>query len=118
MLPEAVLPVGERRIIERDDFDLLLIRTARAIYAMNNACPHVHLPLKDSEVNEHDVIVCRWHESQFYLKTGEIRAWCAALNPDGTAKGMEILGNVSKNRAPLKPFPVRIADGFIWEALD
>lgn len=118
VLPEAELPVGERRIIERDEFDLLLIRTARAIYAMNNACPHVHLPLKDSEVNEHDVIVCRWHESQFDLRTGEIRAWCAALNPDGTAKGMEIIGNVSKNRAPLKPFPTRITDGYIWVAFD
>jgi nitrite reductase/ring-hydroxylating ferredoxin subunit len=118
VLPEAELPMGERRTIERDDFDLLLIRTSGAIYALNNACPHLHLPLKDSDVNELDEIVCRWHGSQFDLKTGEIRAWCAALNPDGSPKGFEFVGDVSKNRTPLSPFPVRIADGYIWVALD
>jgi class 3 adenylate cyclase/nitrite reductase/ring-hydroxylating ferredoxin subunit len=118
VLPEADLPVGARRIVERDDFDLLLIRTQRAIYALNNACPHLRLPLKDSEVIEPDVIVCRWHESHFDLKTGEIRAWCPALNPEGTPNGYEFLGNVSKNRAPLRPFPTRIAEGFIWVSLD
>jgi class 3 adenylate cyclase/nitrite reductase/ring-hydroxylating ferredoxin subunit len=118
LLPEGELPVGERRIIEREEFDLLLIRTGRAIYALNNACPHLHLPLKDSEIVEPDVIVCRWHESHFDLKTGEVRAWCPALNPDGTPKGFEFAGDVSKNRTPLRPIPVRIADGFVWVALD
>jgi class 3 adenylate cyclase/nitrite reductase/ring-hydroxylating ferredoxin subunit len=118
VLPEAELPVGEHRVVERDEFDLLLIRTSREIYALNNACPHLHLPLKDSEVVEPNVIVCRWHESRFDLKTGEIRAWCAALNSDGTPKGFEFAGNVSKNRTPLRPFPARIADGFVWVALD
>jgi class 3 adenylate cyclase/nitrite reductase/ring-hydroxylating ferredoxin subunit len=117
VLSEADLPVGERKIVKRDDFDLLLIRTARAVYALNNACPHLHLPLKDSEVIEPDVIVCRWHESRFDLRTGEVRAWCAALNPDGTPKGFEFVGDVSKNRTPLSPFPARIADSFIWVAL-
>jgi class 3 adenylate cyclase/nitrite reductase/ring-hydroxylating ferredoxin subunit len=118
VLPEAELKAGERRIIERDDFDLLLIRTKKAIYALNNACPHLHLPLRDSELIEPDVIVCRWHESQFDLKTGEIRVWCPALNPDGTPKGYEFAGNVSKNRTPLRPFPARISDGYVWVALD
>lgn len=118
VLPEAELPVGERRIVERDDLDLLLIRTGRAIYALNNACPHLHLPLKDSEIIEPEVLVCRWHESHFDLKTGEVRAWCPALNPDGTPKGFEFAGDVSKNRTPLRPFPARIADGYVWVALD
>ena len=117
VLPEAELPVGKRRIVKRDDFDLLLIHTTRAVYALNNACPHLRLPLEDSEVVEPDVIVCRWHESRFDLKTGEVRAWCAALNPDGTPKGLEFVGDVSKNRTPLTPFPARIADGFVWVAL-
>jgi class 3 adenylate cyclase/nitrite reductase/ring-hydroxylating ferredoxin subunit len=118
VLPEAELAEGEHKVVERAEFDLLLIRTRQAIYALNNACPHLHLPLKDSNVVEPDVLVCRWHESQFDLRTGEIRAWCTALNPDGTPKGFEFAGNVSKNRTPLKPYPARIADGFIWVALD
>lgn len=118
VLPEADLPVGQQRVVERDDFDLLLVRTKRAIYALNNACPHLHLPLNESEIVEPDVIVCRWHETHFDLRTGEVRLWCAALNPDGTPKGYEFLGNVRKNRAPLRPFPARIADGYVWVAFD
>ena len=116
VLPEAELPIGEQRVIERDDFDLLLIRTNKAIYALNNACPHLNLPLNESEIIEPEVIVCRWHESHFDLRTGEVRVWCAALNPDGTPKGYEFLGNVSKNRRPLRPLPARISDGYVWVA--
>ncbi|MFO0997247.1 MAG: adenylate/guanylate cyclase domain-containing protein [Alphaproteobacteria bacterium] len=118
LLPAAELPVGGRKIIERDDFDLLLIHTPRGIYALNNACPHLHLPLKDSEVVDPDVIVCRWHESRFDLKTGEILSWCPALNPDGSPKGYEFAGNVRKNRTSLKPLPTRIADGYVWVAVE
>jgi nitrite reductase/ring-hydroxylating ferredoxin subunit len=39
VLPEAELPIGGQRMIERDDLDILLVRTARAIYALCNACP-------------------------------------------------------------------------------
>lgn len=118
LLPEAELPVGERRVIERDDFDLLLIRTPRAVYALNNACPHLHLPLSDSSVTDEDVIVCRWHESRYALDSGEVLSWCPALNADGSPKGFEFVGNVSKNQQPLKPIPVRIDDGHIWVAID
>ena len=61
--------------------------------------------------------MCRWHESQFDLQTGEVREWCPLLQPDGTPKGAEYLGDVSKNRAPIKPLPCLVRDGFLWVAL-
>ena len=118
VLPEAELEVGGRKVIARDDFDLLVIRTAKTIYVTNNACPHLNLPLNDSEVTEDDGIVCRWHESCFDLASGEIREWGAALEPDGTSSQAPYLGDVSKNRRPMTMFPARITDGFVWVALD
>ena len=84
----------------------------------SNACPHLRLPLSDSTVTDDETIVCRWHESRFDLNSGEILDWCPALADDGTPKGMEHLGNVSKNRTPMSPLPVRAHDGHIWVAID
>ena len=118
LLAEADLPVGTRKVIEREGFDLLVIRDERAVYAMNNACPHLNLPLNESEVTDDGAIVCRWHQSGFDLKTGPIRSWCSGLQPDGTSEGMEQLGNISKNERPMTVFPARIEDGHIWVAID
>ena len=107
VLPESELPAGARKVVERNEFDLLLIRTASTVYATNNACPHLNLPLNDSEVTSDGVIVCRWHESNFDLETGEIRRWCTKLQEDGTSKGMEALGNISKNQRSMTMFPAR-----------
>jgi class 3 adenylate cyclase/nitrite reductase/ring-hydroxylating ferredoxin subunit len=118
VLPEAELPMGHRKVVELDGLDLLILHSKRRIHAINNACPHLKLPLSDSTVTDEETIVCRWHESRFDLSSGEILEWCPALADDGTPKGMEHLGNVSKNRTPMSPFPVRAHDGHIWVAID
>ena len=117
IIEEMELPVGTRKVIELAAFDLLLIRTEKVIYGLNNACPHLRLPIDDSEITEDGVIVCRWHNSRFDLRTGEIIDWCSKLEEDGTSKGMEQLGNISKNKEPVEMVPVRIADDKIWAAL-
>ena len=64
------------------------------------------------------MIDCRWHNSRFDLRTGEIIDWCSKLGEDGTSKGMEQLGNISKNKEPVEMVPVRIAEGKVWAVLD
>ena len=118
LVAEADLPIGTRKVVERDDRDILVIRTEYGIHAINNACPHLNLPLNDSEVTDDGAIICRWHRSCFDLDSGEIKAWCEALESDGTSKGMEQLGNISKNRRRMTIYPVRVADGAVWVALD
>ena len=118
VLNEAELPVGTRKVVELDEFDLLLIRTADRLHAINNACPHLMLPLNDSEVGDDGSITCRWHESCFDLETGEVTKWTEALSPDGRAVGQEYLGDVSKNQRPLSIFPVRVSEGSIWVSLE
>ena len=118
VLDEAELPIGTRKVVELEEFDLLLIRTTDRLHAINNACPHLMLPLNDSEVGDDDSITCRWHESCFDLETGEIMEWTGALAADGTARGQEHLGDVSKNQRSLSIFPVRVSEGSIWVSLE
>ena len=130
---EDELAVDKRRILEFENFDVIVLRGANGYYAFNNACPHLHLPFferrvlaagdelplpADSTITDDLGIVCRWHQSCFDLQTGDIRDWAAKLNEDGTAPGQEHLGDVSKNRAKLTVYPCRIHDGYLWIALE
>lgn len=117
LLPQSQLPPGGKAVVELDELDVLLVRTADQIHALNNACPHLRLPLRDGTVTETGEIVCPWHESSFDLRTGEIITWCPVLAPDGTIDGLENLGNVSKNRMPVLPLPVDLVDDHIWVAV-
>jgi len=120
VLSEDELPAAGRKLVEMEAFDLLLIRSGENIFAFNNACPHLHFPLRDSDVTEEGVLVCKWHQSCFDLFTGDIKAWCSGLDPDGTTKNAQLkpLGNLSKNRTPLTVFPARVDAGKIWVALE
>ena len=120
VLNEDELPATGRKVVEMEAFDLLVIRTGESVFAINNACPHLHLPLTNADVTEEGVLVCNMHQSCFDLLTGDIKAWCPGLDPDGTAKNPQIkaLGNISKNRTPLTVFPVRVNEGRIWVALE
>jgi len=133
------LPVGGRRIVPLDAFDLVVLHREDGFYALNNACPHLNLPLFErralaegalgsyagtdtprpinSVVTEDRGVVCRWHESCFDLQTGEIRDWATRLNEDGTSPGWEMLGDLSKNRVKLAVFPCRVHEGDLWVAL-
>ena len=129
---------GERRVFELAEFDLVVLRNGERYFAFNNSCPHMHLPFfekrdpaetgviktttgreipRDSPLTDDLGVVCRWHDSCFDLQTGEARTWAPRLQTDGTSKGWEFLGDVSKNRAPIKPLPCLVKDGFLWVAL-
>jgi class 3 adenylate cyclase/nitrite reductase/ring-hydroxylating ferredoxin subunit len=120
VLSEDELPAVGRKLVEMEAFDLLLIRSGENIFAFNNARPHLHFPLGESDVTEEGVLVCKWHQSCFDLFTGDIKAWCSGLDPDGTTKNAQLkpLGNLSKNRTPLTVFPARVDEGKIWVALE
>ena len=71
----------------------------------------------DSRLTDDLGLVCRFHESCFDLQTGEARTWAPALQGDGTSKAWEHMGDLSKNRAPIKPLPCVVKDGFLRVAL-
>jgi class 3 adenylate cyclase/nitrite reductase/ring-hydroxylating ferredoxin subunit len=123
----------ERRILDFENCDIVVVRGSDSYCAFNNACPHLHLPLyerrssaqaeelklphTESTITADLGLVCRWHQSCFDLLTGEIRGW-AKLQQDGTAPGYEFAGDISKNRSKLIVYPCRKQDGFVWIGLE
>jgi class 3 adenylate cyclase/nitrite reductase/ring-hydroxylating ferredoxin subunit len=130
---EDELGVGERRVLEFDACDVVVMRGPDSYHAFNNACPHLKLPFyerrvmsqgdelpvpSDSTITDDLGVVCRWHQSCFDLQTGQIRTWCKTLNDDGTPPGFEFLGDVSKNRSSMTIYTCRVHDGHLWISLD
>ena len=121
---------GEPKVLEFPGLYAVLLKKGSEVFAFNNACPHLKLPLFDqtlsatgpaksaSRVDDNGVISCRWHESRFDLASGAIVGWCEALNDDGISSTMPMLGDISKNRAPLNLIPLREEGDHIWLALD
>lgn len=131
---------GDRRIFELDTLDVVVVRKGETFFAFNNACPHMHLPLfekralettgvlrspgsgrvvpRGSWLTDDYGLVCRFHESCFDLVTGEVREWAPMLQADGTSKGWEFLGDLSKTCNPLQLLPCQVHDGYLWVALD
>ncbi len=128
-IPSDSLVDGEPKVLEFNSLYAVLLKKGEQIFAFNNACPHLKLPFFEATATAEDqkpgssiggtgVIKCRWHESCFDLTSGEIVSWCEALNDDGVSPGMPMLGDISKNRAPLSLIPWREEAGQIWLALD
>jgi nitrite reductase/ring-hydroxylating ferredoxin subunit len=104
---EALSP-GERQVVKVGDRSLLLINNAGEIYAVDNACPHLKLPLKKGKITEDGAIVCPWHKSAFDLCTGNVKNWTPW--PPGVGKVMAMVSQ-QKN---LSVFPTRVEEGHIW----
>ncbi len=129
-MPVDSLVDGERRILDFPGLYVVVLKKGEHIFAFNNACPHLKLPFFEqrptdaggappaSPISDDGVIRCRWHESCFDLMTGEIVTWAEGLGEDGMSPVMPMLGDISKNRAPLQLIPWREERGHIWLALD
>ena len=129
---------GGRQVFELEGFDLIVMRKGEKYFACDNACPHMHLPFfekrdpaktgviksptgreipRDSQLTDDLGLVCRWHMTCFDVQTGGPRNWAPRLQADGTSPGWEFMGDLSKTRAPMKPLPCLVKDGFLWVAL-
>ena len=110
-LPENELAQGQRKVVKIGKQAILLLQHANQIYAMDNACPHLKLPLKGGEITADGAIVCPWHHSAFDLQSGDVKIWCPW--PPGIGP---VLGKISQPHA-LTIFPTRVQEGSIWVAL-
>ena len=107
IMPERDLGPDERQVVDVDGQSVLLFRHQGRVYAIASACPHMHLPLKGSKV-ENGTIVCPWHHSAFDIETGDVQDW----SPWPPAVGC-LLGALTSEKA-ISIFSVQLIDGQIW----
>jgi nitrite reductase/ring-hydroxylating ferredoxin subunit len=66
----ADIPDGQGRLWRHGDKRIALFRTAAAVYAADNRCPHEGYALKDGDIRG-DVLTCAWHNWKFRLPDGK-----------------------------------------------
>lgn len=108
VLAVAALSPGAREVVKVGNRKILLLNHENQLYAVDNTCPHLKLPLKSGKINESGAIVCSFHHSAFDLRTGEVKDWCSW--PPGVGK---VLSLVSQPKT-LPVFPIRVEEGSIW----
>lgn len=112
VLAQDALPQDARKVLKVGNYTILLLHHKEQIYAIDNACPHMRLPLQGGKVTEDNAIVCPWHHSAFDLQSGDVKDWSPW--PPGVGR---VLAMVSKQKA-LTIFPTRVEEGSIWVGLE
>ncbi|MBD2456464.1 Rieske (2Fe-2S) protein [Nostoc sp. FACHB-87] len=106
VLAANALAPGAREVVNVGKRKILLLNHENKLYAVENTCPHLKLPLKNGKI-EDGAIVCPFHRSAFDLGTGEVNNWCPW--PPGVGK---VLSLVSQQKT-LPVFPIRVEEGSI-----
>jgi nitrite reductase (NADH) small subunit len=84
--PLDAFPLNEVRVLEVGGRSIGVVRTAEAVYAVRNVCPHQGAPICRGSFGgtmmpsapgekeyglEHRVLRCPWHAWEFDVRTGE-----------------------------------------------
>lgn len=56
--------------------EILVLKIDQEYKAIQSRCPHAGLSMKGSPLNlENDSIICKWHNTSFCYKTGDVQKW-------------------------------------------
>ena len=105
-MPSEELKNGDKKKYKSKNEEIILIRKD-AIYAINNICPHMHLPLDLGQLTEKETILCPFHNSEFSYKTGDVKMWVGS-KPDVIQEKCE----------PLEIIPAIEIESYIWVQKD
>ena len=73
-LPIVELNLGEKKKYMLNEKEILLINEGE-VYAIENLCPHMDLPLDIGQITDKATILCPYHKSEFCFKSGEVKKW-------------------------------------------
>lgn len=105
---ESTLAPGDREVVAAGAKKILVLNHQGNYYALDNACPHLKLPMKKGKITDDGAIVCPFHRSIFDLATGAVKEW----SPWPPVVG-QVLGKVSSEQA-IAVFPVKVEAGSVW----
>jgi class 3 adenylate cyclase/nitrite reductase/ring-hydroxylating ferredoxin subunit len=106
--PARDLQVDRPVAARAGELSLLVLSRQGKVYAFEDRCPHMRLPLTNATVQNDCELQCPWHHSRFALDTGEVRAWAPWPNMVGP-----FLGALRKRRG-LQTFPAKVLRGWVW----
>ena len=87
--PESAVPEGGGLRVVVDGRAVALFRSAGAIVAFDDACPHAGAPLSSGVCRDGEV-VCAWHGFRFDAATGECLLFAGA--PSATVRAVKVEG--------------------------
>ena len=71
---------GENKLeFELDGEDILLFRLNGEIWAIQNTCTHMNLPLSGGQIDEDGHITCPFHGTTYCTHEGTVQKWCNGL---------------------------------------
>ena len=105
---ESTLAPGDRQVVNVGDKKVLVLNHEGQYFALDNACPHLNLPLKKGKITDDGAIVCPFHRTAFDLVTGAVKVW----TPWPPVVG-QVLAKISTEKA-IAVFPVKVEADSIW----
>ena len=73
-LPSSEIKIGEKKKFLSINSDIIMIRQNK-VYAIQNNCLHMNLPMDLGQLTETGTIMCPYHKSEFSFKTGRVKSW-------------------------------------------
>ena len=101
-MPISELQEGEKKKFLHEEKEILLLNQ-NGVFAIENKCPHMNLPLDIGQMTEDGTIMCPYHNSEFCFKSGEVRKWVGELPAD----------HLSECK-PLNVINTRSEESYIW----
>ncbi len=97
VISESALAEGEHIVVDVDGVDVALFNLSGQFYAIEDVCSHDGTEIASGELDG-DEIVCPRHGARFCVKTGAVKC----------APAYEAIAS----------YPVKVADGRVWVAVD
>lgn len=97
VIAESALAEGEHVVVDVEGVDVALFNLSGQLYAIEDVCSHDGTEIASGELDG-DEIVCPRHGARFCVKTGAVK--CAPAYED------------------IASYPVKVADGRVWIAVD
>jgi 3-phenylpropionate/trans-cinnamate dioxygenase ferredoxin subunit len=97
VIAESALAEGEHVVVDVEGVDVALFNLSGQFYAIEDVCSHDGTEIASGELDG-DEIVCPRHGARFCVKTGAVK--CAPAYED------------------IASYPVKVADGRVWIAVD
>ncbi len=97
---------GEILPVKFENKKAILSRIDGKVYAVENKCPHLGMPLAKGKVCN-NAITCRWHGATFDLKTGENVKWVDSFMGVALPEATHQLIGLGKPAQGLKTFAVK-----------